>query len=90
MLKIILIIIYGFIGYKIAENNYYSNHFGKVKVVLLWPIFIIINPTLNLIDFLCGGKLPKMSCYGCLKEDCKNRSYYENKLCKGYKKRENT
>ena len=42
---------------------------------------------LNLIDFLCGGKLPKMSCYGCLKEDCKNRSYYENKLCKGYKNR---
>lgn len=44
---------------------------------------------LKIIDFLFGGKLPKMSCYGCLKEDCKNRSYYENKLCRGYKKREN-
>lgn len=87
MLKIFLIIIYSFIGYKIAENQHYSNHFGKVKVMLLWPIFIIIRPTLKFIDFLCGGKLPKMSCYGCLKEDCKNRSYHKNNLCRGYEKR---
>ncbi len=25
--------------------------------------------------------LPRMSCNGCLKDDCVNRSYYKNKIC---------
>ena len=28
--------------------------------------------------------LPKMSCYGCLKDDCINRTKGENKVCDGY------
>lgn len=31
-------------------------------------------------------KIPVMSCYGCLKEDCLNRSYSKNKICDGYTK----
>lgn len=29
-------------------------------------------------------KIPVMSCYGCLKDDCLNRSFKKNKICDGY------
>lgn len=28
--------------------------------------------------------LPRMSCYGCLKDDCVNRTKGKNKVCDGY------
>ena len=32
-------------------------------------------------------KFPIMSCYGCLLENCANRSITENRECEGYRKR---
>ena len=31
-------------------------------------------------------KIPVMSCDGCLKDDCINRAYERNEICKGYSK----
>lgn len=31
--------------------------------------------------------IPVMTCSGCLKQDCINRSYKYNKICIGYKRR---
>lgn len=86
MIKYIIIIIYCLIGYLIAKRYSYKYEFNKVKVMVLWPIFIIIRPILRIIDFFYGGKLPKLSCYGCIRENCKNRSWIKNRLCKGYEK----
>jgi|GEM_PF-3418064 len=46
----------------------------------------MINKILKFIDKYIY-KIPKMTCYGCIKDDCINRTVKQNKLCIGYKKR---
>lgn len=46
----------------------------------------IAQKILNFIDKYVYP-IPKMTCYGCIKNGCVNRSYRYNKICVGYKKR---